>query len=110
MKKLFITCILCFCVFAKAEDGIKITGLSSIAFNSKNVFLNFGGPSLKFEKNEYFLSLSFFPSLRYDEEAEQFSPILGAGLTLGKENVFVVIPSYYYTANWYTAFGLGYRF
>jgi hypothetical protein len=111
MKKLFILYIILSCsIFGKADDDFKITGLSSVAVNSKNIFLNFGGPSLKFEKNDYYMSFSFFPSLRYDEEAHQYSPVLGAGLLLGRESVFIVLPNYYYTANWYTAFGLGYRF
>lgn len=93
-----------------ADEDLKITGIPSVAVNSENTFLNFGGPSVKVESRGYFGGLSFFPSLRYNSSASEWTPILGAGAYAGKENIFIIFPCYYYTSNWYGAVGLGYRF
>ena len=89
---------------------MKITGTPSIAFNKDNTFLNFGGPSVKFENGDYFAGASFFPSLRKDSVTDTISPILGAGIYAGKEHLFVIVPSYYYGNTWYSALGIGYKF
>ncbi len=96
--------------FSFADDELKIVGMPSIAFNSGNAFVNFGGPSVKLESGSYFGGLSFFPSLRHNSSANEWSPILGAGIFIGRKNVFIIVPSYYYTSTWYTAVGLGYKF
>jgi hypothetical protein len=93
-----------------ADEDIKIIGMPSLAFNSGNTFVNFGGPSLKMESGDYFGGLSFFPSLRHSSSANEWSPLLGAGVYAGRKNIFVILPSYYYTSTWYAAVGLGYKF
>lgn len=89
---------------------MKITGTPSIAVNQDNTFLNFGGPTVKFENGEYFAGASFFPSLRKDSVTDTTTPILGAGLYAGKDHLFVILPSYYYGNAWYSALGIGYKF
>ncbi len=112
MPKLILSlCILLFVSsHAIADDEMKIFGMPSIAFNSGNSFANFGGPNIKFEIDGYFGGLSFFPSLRHSNSANEWSPILGAGIFFGRKNIFLVVPSYYYTSTWYSAFGIGYKF
>jgi hypothetical protein len=93
-----------------ADDEFKVVGMPSIAANAGNAFLNFGGPSFKVESGGYFGGLSFYPSLRYNTTANDLTPILGAGLFVGRNNLFLVIPTYFYTASWHPALGLGYKF
>lgn len=95
--------------FAYAEEEFKVFGSPSVAFNTNNSFLNFGGPNLKFEQGRIFGGFSFFPSLRLDNTGV-WTPILGVGAFIGHDRVFVAIPNYYYSGAWYTAFGLGYKF
>ena len=95
---------------SNAGEEFKILGVPSFAVNSGNSFLNFGGPSLKLEYGDYFGGLSFFPSLRHNSSANEWTPILGAGLFVGRGNIFLVVPSYYYSSAWYSAVGLGYKF
>jgi hypothetical protein len=104
-----IACLAVSCI-SSANDDMKIIGMPSVAFNSGNLFLNFGGPSFKLESGDYFGGLSFYPSLRHNGSANEWSPILGAGVFIGRNNFFFVIPSYYYSSTWYTALGLGYKF
>ena len=93
-----------------ADDELKIFGMPSVAFNSGNSFLNFGGPNIKFEYKGYFGGLSFFPSIRHNSSVNEWSPILGAGLFVGRDKMFLAIPSYYYGSVWYSALGIGYKF
>lgn len=95
---------------SNAEDMLKVSGMPSIAGNSDNTFINFGGPSIKAEFGSYFGGLSFFPSLRHNNSTNEWTPILGAGLFMGHNNIFLVVPSYYYNSTWYSAIGLGYKF
>ncbi len=112
MVKFILAALSCFSISAAsfAQDDFKLTGMPSLAFNSGNSFINFGGPSVKTERGDYFAGLSFFPSLRHNGSADEWTPILGAGVFAGCKKVFLVIPSYYYASNWYTALGLGYKF
>lgn len=91
-------------------DEVKFAGTPSIAVNKDNTFLNFGGPTVKMENGAYFAGLSFFPSLRKDSVTDTLTPILGAGIYAGKDHLFVIVPSYYYGNNWYSAVGIGYKF
>lgn len=93
-----------------ADDELRIFGMPSVAFNFGNSFLNFGGPNVKFEYSGYFGGLSFFPSLRHNGSVNEWSPILGAGLFIGRDKMFLVVPSYYYGSAWYSALGIGYKF
>ncbi|NJM09492.1 MAG: hypothetical protein HC883_00905 [Bdellovibrionaceae bacterium] len=57
--------------------------MPSIAGNSGNTFINFGGPSIKMEFGGSFGGISFFPSLRHSSSGSEWTPILGAGLLWG---------------------------
>lgn len=107
----YVTCIVfMFSLLCNAEGEMKFTGMPSVAMNSENTFVNFGGPNFKVEYNEYSLSLSFYPSVRFNKSMEEWSPILGAGASIGKNNLFLVLPNYYYDSKWHNAVGLGYKF
>lgn len=109
MKKIIPA--LAFILFCNANaEEFKFTGMPSIAFNKDNTFLNFGGPTVKMEYGTYFSGAMFFPSLRKDSVTDTVSPILGAGIYAGKENLFLIVPNYYYGNAWYSAIGFGYKF
>ena len=112
MFKIALALVVCLTVssISSADEDMKIIGMPSVAFNSGNTFLNFGGPSFKLESRDFSGGLSFFPSLRHNGSANEWSPILGAGVFVGHKNFFLVVPSYYYSSAWYTAFGFGYKF
>lgn len=116
MRKLWIVTLwllVAASIAARADDvndGLKISGMPSLAGNAGNAFMNFGGPSLKFESGRYFWGAQFFPSLRHNAPANEISPILGAGFFAGYERFFLVVPSYYYGSTWYAAIGAGYKF
>lgn len=116
MRKLWVVALLSLVtasIAARAEDvddGLKISGMPSLAGNTGNAFMNFGGPSLKFEYGRYFWGAQFFPSLRHNAAANEISPILGIGFFAGHERVFLIVPSYYYGSAWYAAIGAGYKF
>lgn len=109
MKKIITVVLLCIATSAFADEA-KFTGLPSIAFNKDNSFINFGGPAVKVDYGPYFGGMTFFPSLRKDSSTDTVTPILGAGIYAGKGNLFLIIPNYYYNNNWYSAFGIGYKF
>lgn len=109
-KTILLLAVLLLSPIYSAAEEVKVVGLPSVAFNSGNAFLNFGGPSVKIESDRYFGGLSFFPSLRHNSSTSEWSPILGAGLFMGRGNVFIVVPSYYYSLSWYSAVGIGYKF
>lgn len=110
MVKYFLLLILVSSTAFADDNNFRLTGMPSAAGNSGNVFINFGGPSLKVESSDYFGGLSFFPSLRLNSVANEWSPLLGAGFFVGRKNAFLVLPIYYYTENWYGALGIGYKF
>ncbi len=93
-----------------AQGGVNIVGVPSFAFNSDSAFLNFGGPNIKFELGSLFGGLSFYPSLRYNNSIDEWTPILGCGPYMGKDHLFLALPSYYYNSTWHMAIGLGYKF
>ena len=110
--------ILCFLVgsillfsVANADDGdIVMSGQIGISASSGSQFVNFGGPSVRVSAAPYTFAVGFFPSLRHIEKDNQWMPILGMGPSIGWGKVFLIAPSYFYSANWYTSIGLSYQF
>jgi hypothetical protein len=88
-------------------------GFSGTSFKTEpQLFLNFGGPSLKISKGIYSFGFSMFPSLRYDGIKNNITPILGSGLYLGRKKLQFITPCYYLASNnvWIGTIGLSYKF
>lgn len=85
------------------------------ATDGKGVFLNAGGPALKFHFKKFAISVNMMPSLRFQEDGSKpfVTPILGAGpqLYFLKDKRFILsFPWYYYTSSqvWTFTAGAGY--
>ena len=113
---------------AKKETSIvtmKTVGSLAVSYHtgSESVFLNFGGPQIRFDYKKLGISYGMFPSLRFfngdiDDNTNSYrtksiaTPILGTGLSLYYKKVAFVFPMYYLPANnvWLVSMGLGYKF
>jgi len=119
-KKIFIlSLIFSGFVFSQeeAKTSLNIEGQVSFTTDWKGIFLNLGGPAIKFNFNKFSVALNFFPSLRFQEDkVKSFAtPILGVGLQFYflKDKRFILsFPSYYNTATnkWILTGGVGYLF
>lgn len=90
-------------------------GQISATTDSKGLFVNFGGPGLKFKTKFVNVSFNMMPSLRFQEDETKplVTPILGVGpqlYFLTKKKLILSFPSYYYTSaqKWVFTAGLGY--
>ncbi len=121
MKKYFTGLyFILFAVSAFSQEESKHTNLNIegqfvITSNGSAVFLNFGGPAVKFSFNKFACSLNFMPSLRVEEQQStpSITPILGTGLQfyfLKNKRFILSFPCYYYANRniWVGTAGLGY--
>lgn len=99
------------------KSSLQIEGQLAITTNAKDVFVNVGGPSLKFNLSKVAFAFNFLPSLRFHEIAGkiQVSPILGSGIQvygLKDKRLVLSFPWYYLAAtnSWTFTCGLGYVF
>ena len=87
-------------ISVSAWDGSVVAG-----YVDDGGFLNFGGPSIKWNKKPYSIGLGMLPSLRFKDDKDaianglpknQFiTPTLGAGIYFVKKHFIVQIPTYY---------------
>ncbi|NUM31193.1 MAG: hypothetical protein HUU47_02580 [Bacteroidetes bacterium] len=130
MKKIIITAII-LCSFnlsqsqnpesknQKSKVTFKTGGTLNLSFhphkgtNLNSLFLNFGGPGIKFDYGQYSIAYNMFPSIRYYDE--NTSPILGTGVQLTYKKYSFVAPMYYVVSPnskknvWIVSFGFGYK-
>jgi hypothetical protein len=92
-------------------------GQLAVATNGKAIFVNFGGPSIKYNFSKVAFCLGMMPSLRLEQDAPRpyVTPILGAGLNvlfLNSKRLVLSIPCYYISSKneWTVAAGIGYVF
>ena len=83
--------------------------------NGEAVFLNMGGPALKFSFSKIAASLSMIPSLKFqaDKPKPVLTPLLGVGLQfyfLKDKRIVLSLPCYYYATRniWTLTAGVGY--
>jgi|GEM_PF-2355123 len=95
--------------------SVNIEGQIAVSTDGKGVFINAGGPALKFSFEKFAFSVNMMPSLRFQDEAHKplVTPILGCGpqFYFLKERRFVLsFPCYYYTSSqvWTFTAGVGY--
>ncbi len=124
MKRIIIAS-LCFIIlsnhsFAQAGNGSKKTsftveGQVAVTTNGKAIYLNFGGPCMKYSFKKIAFSIGMMPSLRFEEDKPRpyITPMLGAGLQVYflKDRRFIAsFPCYYISTKtaWRVTAGLGY--
>jgi hypothetical protein len=104
-------------VFSQDEPkaSLNIEGQVAISTDGKGVFVNMGGPNIKFNFSKFIFAINMMPSLRFQQDKVKsfVTPILGFGpqLYLLKDKRFVLsFPSYYnaYTNKWIFTAGVGY--
>jgi hypothetical protein len=86
----------------------EVFGQPNIAFSSKGVYFNFGGPFFGIRKGYYVYGLSFYPSLRYYES--DVSATIGFGPNITYDNWVFSLPIYYEGTAGYGAIGIGKKF
>lgn len=97
------------------KSSLNIEGQIAAATNGKDLFVNFGGPALKFNFSKIAFAWNFMPSVRFytNNGKVQVAPILGTGLQVYglKDKRFILsIPFYYLASNntWIGTVGVGY--
>ena len=119
MKKILVVSLLLLSIstFSQEEQrsSVNIEGQVVVTTNAKDVFVNFGGPALKFSYPKFAVALNFMPSLRLHNLAgsPHLTPILGTGLQLYglKDKRFILSFPFYYLASsntWIGTAGIGY--
>lgn len=92
----------------------KVIGTFGVSYWSKNMFVNLGGPSLKFNYKKMGIMLSFFPSLRtsFETPVITLTPILGTGACIYYKKIALTAPCYYIANRniWVVSYGIAYLF
>ncbi len=119
MNSFLVVCLMFTTISAfsqeKQESSLNIEGQIAASTNGKDVFVNFGGPALKFSYPKIAFAWNFMPSVRFHnvKGTTQVTPILGTGLQIYglKDKRFIVsLPFYYLASNntWIGTVGIGY--
>ena len=91
-----------------------VSGTAMIATDGNAVYMNLGGPGLKWAQGNWQLSINMLPSLRFvsDKPRPFATPSLGAGFLVTYKRFVVGLPIYYISARqeWRLAPGVGVRF
>ena len=104
-------------VFSQDEQkaSFNIEGQLAVTTDGTGVFVNMGGPNLKFNFSKFSLAINMMPSLRFQEDKVKsfVTPMLGGGpqLYFLKDKRFVLsFPAYYNTNTnkWTFTAGVGY--
>jgi hypothetical protein len=100
---------------AQSKTQFAIEGQIAATTNGKGLFLNIGGPALKFIFSKFGISINMVPSIRIQEEEPKsiVTPLLGVGIQLFflKNKRFIIcLPGYYYSSKntWTLTAGIGY--
>jgi hypothetical protein len=122
MKKItIITALLiasCYSIFAQTEKqttNLTIEGQIAMTTNAKALFVNLGGPALRFNFAKFSLGATMFPTIKFENKASKIlvTPCLGVGpqLCFLKGKRFILeFPCYYTASNnkWSVSAGFGY--
>lgn len=118
MNRLFLLLMVCFLSFnAKSQTtkgSLTVTGMAIVATDGESAYFTMGGPGIKLARDEWHLGMYLMPSLRYfkDLTSPDITPLLGAGLVMGRKRIVLSIPFYYLAAakQWEVAAGIGVKF
>jgi hypothetical protein len=102
-------------LIAQVKSGLQLEGQIAAATNGQALFINMGGPALKFIFPKIAFSINMVPSLKFEEDKPKpiVVPLLGVGVQFYflKDRRFVLsLPCYYYASRniWTMAAGIGY--
>jgi hypothetical protein len=111
---------ICPVLFAQSEkQGVtmNLEGQLMASANAKNLFINIGGPALKFSFPKFTIGINVYPSFRFEFPVSELQviPVLGVGPQLNflKDKRFVIaFPCYYSTSTkyWSATAGIGFVF
>jgi hypothetical protein len=122
MKKITLTAVLlitvCTGILAQTEqptNHINIEGQIAMTTDAKALFVNLGGPAIRFNFQKFSIGGTFFPTLKFENKASKLlvTPCLGVGpqLCFLKDKRFILEFPCYYTAaknTWTVTAGIGY--
>ena len=119
MKSFLVFCLMFTTISAFSQEeqksSLNIEGQIATSTNGKDVFVNFGGPALKFSYPKIAFAWNFMPSVRFHnvKGTTQVTPILGTGLQiygLKNKRFILSLPFYYLASNntWIGTVGVGY--
>jgi hypothetical protein len=97
------------------KTSFTVEGQVAVTTSGEGVYLNFGGPCMKYSFKKIAFSIGMLPSLRFEQDKPRHfvTPILGAGLQVYflKDRRFIAsFPCYYISTKttWKVTAGLGY--
>ncbi len=97
----------------KVTADWRIDGQIGVSTNGQAIFLNFGGPNIRFQYKKVAWGLSLYPSLRFLEDAPRtfILPTLGFGAYLQYKKIGLILPIYYNGVKneWIPSAGLSYK-
>ena len=98
-------------------------GMFVAGYAGNGAFVNFGGPSLKWNLKPFSVSIGMLPTLRIKKDSttvgpknSTIMPSTGAGITMAYKHLVFQIPFYYDTktakanGKWNVGAGIGYKF
>lgn len=98
-----------------AEVKFNLEGQLAATTDGRGIFINVGGPAVKFNFKKVAFSLQMMPSLRFHKEIGRplVTPMLGCGpqiYFLRQRRLILSFPAYYYSSShvWHFTAGLGY--
>lgn len=123
----FLSCLAIAMLSFKSNAQTKPTlfdGTIVLGYVDHGAYINCIGPSVKFNKKPYSLSVGLLPSLRIKEDKvaagatknAALTPSLGFGLTAAIRHLAIQLPFYYNAktaakdGKWNVGVGLGYKF
>jgi hypothetical protein len=114
MKKYLILFVLIFIynnILAQKKISSSFSGQIFASTDLKALYVNFGGPMIKYKAKKISIGLGMFPSLRFktDKPKSIVTPTLGTGIQLEIKKIVIGMPAYYVAANnsWYISVGFG---
>jgi hypothetical protein len=97
------------------KPSFTVEGQVAVTTNGEAIYLNFGGPCMKYSFKKIAFSLGMIPSLRFEQDKPRpyITPMLGAGLQVYffKDRRFIAsFPCYYISTktSWRVTAGFGY--
>ncbi len=113
-------------LFSQDVPKIKLKAVGTLSISTdtkKSLYMNFGGPSIRFEHKKFGFAYGMFPSVRFfhgdlNDNTNPYraksaaTPILGTGISMNYKKFIVVVPMYYLPANnvWLVSAGFGIKF
>lgn len=112
-------------LFSQTASKIQLKPIGSLSISvdtKESLYMNFGGPSIRFEHKKFGFAYGMFPSVRFfhgdlSDNTNPYraksaaTPILGTGISVNYKKFIVVVPMYYLPANnvWLASVGFGFK-